>query len=280
MMILFPAQGNISSMRREARKIYDKYEKAKIVWNTLDIVLQEEFSKRMFIENNEDIPTSREVQLMTAAHSISILDIIEDYIEFKYVGGNSLGEFLALSACECLSRLDFFRILNFRGILMSEVDGAMITVIGCTNISSLESDIYISNYLADGCIVLSGTRDAIKKAKSYLNARKIIDLDVTGPFHSPLMKDAEEKFAHGIKDIKFSDAKVGLYTNTSCKAQYRGDLIKQDIINSISNKIYFQKVISQNNDFVLIGSESTSIVRNKKFISINTDEDIETLRRS
>jgi len=125
------------------------------------------------------------------------------------VAGHSLGELTALAVAKAISERDAIRLAALRGRLMSESgarrgDGAMLAALGGdddTVVRIAEShDVTIANDNAPGQLVLSGERTALRAAGSDLreNGVRVLELNVSGAFHSPFMADAVPDFADAL----------------------------------------------------------------------------------
>jgi [acyl-carrier-protein] S-malonyltransferase len=125
------------------------------------------------------------------------------------VAGHSLGELTALAVAQAISERDAIRLAALRGRLMSESgarrgDGTMLAALGGdddTVVRIAEAhDVTVANDNAPGQLVLSGGRTALRAAGSDLreNGVRVLELNVSGAFHSPFMADAVPDFADAL----------------------------------------------------------------------------------
>ena len=151
--------------------------------------------------------------------------------------GHSLGEYAALAACGVISAEEGLRLTARRGQLMQEAvsalgesGGGMAAVIG---ISGAEVEkavnawtaaglrgLYVANFNSPLQTVVSGTTEALAKAETLFKeagARRFIPLAVAGPFHSPLMAEAADKFAASLDRVSFADPAVPFFSNVTGK---------------------------------------------------------------
>jgi [acyl-carrier-protein] S-malonyltransferase len=148
----------------------------------------------------------------------------------SFVAGHSVGEYAALVAAGVLGTADAIRLVGRRGELMADatVDGGMTAVIGLDRsavadaiaASASPADLVIANDNAPGQVVISGTRAALLDAEPVLReagARRIIPLQVSGPFHSPWMADVTELLASSFDDVQWSDADPPVVSNVSAE---------------------------------------------------------------
>lgn len=271
-ILVFPGQGFFD--KEEAFKIYNKYPEANEIWQIVNEIID---IKRLF---NENINNSHDMQLAVSAYCLSIFNIIKDKIQYSSACGLSLGEHICLPACKVLDYSMLFKILSYKGKVMDLCSGKMISVIYGENINMLSiKDLYIANDLFENNIILSGTDKAIEEAKKQIKARKIIDINVSGPFHSPLMQKAKEKFEIFMQDINLSDAIYPLYSGISFQLEHKGNIIKQHMIDEMTSRISFHKIINNQKDshFIVIGGGKAmqSIMRGYNYTHIDNIEDIE-----
>lgn len=134
------------------------------------------------------------------------------------VAGHSLGEYTALAVAGVLSFEDACLLVKERSVLMQEVSGKMLAVLGVDfqklqQIANLanESDekCYVANHNSSTQIVLSGNAMAIERAKAIIDANggRSVILPVSGPFHTPYMQDACDKLASFVDEVFFQSAR-------------------------------------------------------------------------
>jgi [acyl-carrier-protein] S-malonyltransferase len=151
--------------------------------------------------------------------------------------GFSLGEYAALALAKVISVEDCFRLVAMRGKAMHETieriskeenAPGMAAVIGLPPEQVAElisqwkaeglSELYAANYNSSRQVVVSGTDAALKIAQTRFKeagAKRVLRLPVAGPFHSPLMSDAAEKFSPLLESTQFNDPAIPLYSNVS-----------------------------------------------------------------
>lgn len=147
-------------------------------------------------------------------------------LEPRLAAGHSLGELAALAYAGVFSRETGIELVCARGKIMAEaaeaIPGTMAAVIGMERdlVASLLEEIdgvWMANDNSPGQAVVSGTHAGVERAMQALTeagARRVVPLDVAGPFHSPLMQPARDAFAEVLAEVTFSDARVPLLQNT------------------------------------------------------------------
>ena len=146
------------------------------------------------------------------------------------VAGHSLGEYSALCAAGSLSIEDAVRLVRTRGQLMAAANaGGMAAVIGlddariddiCASVSQKDNAVVVANYNSPGQTVISGHVAAIEQAAILLKeagAKRVLPLNVSAAFHSPLMRDAAQQLAHVVAQTTINMPKVTVIGNIHAK---------------------------------------------------------------
>jgi [acyl-carrier-protein] S-malonyltransferase len=173
---------------------------------------------------------------MTLASLCSSTVLRERGITPDACAGFSLGEYAALCEAGVLKVADVFPIVRIRGELMEKAargldskDGApgMAAVLGLPaerTVSTLEAlssaGVYPSNYNSPVQVVVSGTAQGLALAEKELKAagaKRLVRLQVSGPFHSPLMAEARAAFDAALASFAFADPVVAVYSNVTGK---------------------------------------------------------------
>jgi [acyl-carrier-protein] S-malonyltransferase len=146
------------------------------------------------------------------------------------LAGHSLGEYSALAAAGCLSIEDAISLVRTRGLLMAAANaGGMAAVIGlddarideiCAIASTTHHAVVVANYNSPGQTVISGHTEALEIASILLKeagAKRVLPLNVSAAFHSPLMRDAARELAHVVAQTTINMPKVPVIGNISAK---------------------------------------------------------------
>lgn len=177
-----------------------------------------------------------------------IRDILENIDEEILVAGHSLGEFTAIYAGGSYSFNYGLKLVVKRAELMNDAadktKGKMSAILGLNkgiifetiNNNFLPEEVVCANINSDQQIIISGKYDAVEKAKKLLmekGAKKIVDLPVSGAFHSQLMKNAAEIFIEFIDANMISDSKYKIISNISTNFISA----KEEIMYELSNQM-------------------------------------------
>ncbi len=262
--------------------------------------------KRICFEENEEINITEYTQAAMVTVSAAILAAMKEQ-KFPWAditAGLSLGEYNALLASDVLSFDDCCRTVRKRGIYMQEAVpqgiGGMSAVIGLDakvieeTLQEINQGIVeIANYNCPGQIVISGEIDAVKKAGELLKeagAKRVLPLNVSGPFHSSMLKPASEKLYQELKTVEIRPIAVPYIANVTGDVVENLDDIRELLKKQISSSVRWQqsmeRMISMGVDtFIEIGPGKTlsnfikKIDRSKKVLSIATVEDFEKVKK-
>lgn len=180
------------------------------------------------------------------------------------VAGHSLGEYAALYAAGVIDIQDALRLVTMRGKLMHEIaktlDGGMLAVKGLgsdvieTLVETLatSSDILmVANYNSPTQTVLSGTHSALQAAKSIVTERggSAIELNVSGPWHSPMLEPAAQRFASIVQETRFQDAEVPLAMNASGTIETKGQVIREIMERQLCSPVRWVQILKKFSTF-------------------------------
>jgi [acyl-carrier-protein] S-malonyltransferase len=230
---LFPGQG--AQYPGMARDLWETSAKVKELFQSASDALGMDMKKLLFDSSEDDLKATDKTQVaMTLACLCSSTVLREEGISPDACAGFSLGEYAALCEAGVLSIGEVFPIVRIRGDLMEKTargldskDGApgMAAVLGLPaekTVSTLESlsskGVYPSNYNSPVQVVVSGTAQGLALAEKELKAagaRRLVRLQVSGPFHSPLMADARAAFDAALASFHFADPAVPVYSNVT-----------------------------------------------------------------
>ena len=190
--------------------------------------------------------------------------LLEKGLKPKALAGHSLGEYSALAIGGAFDFDTGLRLVKNRSESMARAGkkekGTMAAIIGMDDdsVDSLCSSydgigtVVPANYNSPGQVVISGSPDAIKWAMNYSKdngARMAVELNVSGAFHSPLMRSAREELAEMINSLEISDSKYPLYTNVDAKPVIGSNDIKDSLIRQLENPVHWAKsILSMKND--------------------------------
>lgn len=307
-VFMFPGQG--SQYIGMGKEFYDNYPVAKEVFDKASEITGLDVASLCFEENDKiNITEYTQVCMLTVEAALFAV-LKEKGIKYDLTAGLSLGEYGALIASGAMSMEDAFAVVRKRGIYMQNAvpeGGAMSAVIGldasviedaCTEVmnnkdmydkgdSSLPFTVSVANYNNPKQSVITGRIDAVKAAGDICatkGALKVVELNVSGPFHSSLLEGAGEKLGEALKDVNLNDVAVPYIANVN--AQYVTDkndikeLLKKQVSSSVRWQQSLELMIKDGVDeFIEIGPGHTltgfvkKIDRSLKTVNIDTLED-------
>ncbi len=246
-MVSYVFPGQASQEVGMGLELYQGYPLAREIINEADDVLGFSLSNLCFNGPEDELTKTVNVQPAILANSIACLKVAQqDDIGLcapSFMAGHSLGEYTALVAAEALEFSDALKLVRERGRLMYEVGqrrpGGMIAIIGSklklVEEICLSSGCKISNENCPGQIVISGSLDALSKARILAKEkgiRHIIPLKVSGAFHSTLMEPILAEFKQLISDFTFYPPNCPIISNVTAQpivevAAIRDELVKQ-----------------------------------------------------
>ncbi|ACL69784.1 ACP S-malonyltransferase [Halothermothrix orenii] len=166
------------------------------------------------------------------------------------VAGHSLGEYSALAAAGVFTFEDGLKLVHRRGNLMDEAlpegQGTMAAIIGLEKkqvlsiCQQVDGVCEVANYNSPSQLVITGETPAVQEAMKLAEqegAKKVVGLDVSGPFHSSLMKPARDKLSNYINEINFNDPQVPVVANVTGDYVKDSAGIKKLLINQLTGSV-------------------------------------------
>ena len=269
---LFPGQG--AQKTGMGKDFYDNYQSARQVfddasqWLNLDM-------KELIFEKNEKLDATQYTQAALVVTCLAMEKVLADQgVCPDVTAGLSLGEYCAIQVAGGISLKNAVTTVRKRGILMEEAypsgKGSMAAVIGLSadevkDILKDENNVSIANYNCPGQIVITGIKTAVEKASVRLKeagARRVLPLNVSGPFHSPMMEEAGIKLKKVLDEVEMDRLEIPYVTNVTAKYVTDECQIKDLLSRQISSSVLWQQsienMISKGVDtFVEIGPGKT-----------------------
>ncbi|QEN03766.1 ACP S-malonyltransferase [Thiospirochaeta perfilievii] len=221
----------------------DFYENSDAVKELFDIAQKEtgiDVKELLFNGSPEDLKQTDNTQVaITLVNLASTIMLKEKGIDPSGVAGFSLGEYAALATAGVVSVKDVFKLVKKRGDVMQSVCEGLKESKGETGMSAVLritpeviedviktsgiDGVYMANYNSPSQTVISGLKESLLAIEPLLKeagARRVVHLQVSGPFHSPLLEEAKNQFEDFLSTITFNDPQMPIYSNVT------GDIIK------------------------------------------------------
>jgi [acyl-carrier-protein] S-malonyltransferase len=253
---VFPGQG--AQFVGMGKDLYDKYPKAKELFEKANSILGFRITDLMFSGTDEDLKQTKVTQPAIFLHSTILASVLNGNFKPEMVAGHSLGEFSALVANKTLSLEDGLILVSKRAIAMQKAcektPSTMAAIIGAEDkvveevCASIIEVVVPANYNSPGQIVISGSNEGIDKAIEELKnkgVRRAIKLSVGGAFHSPLMEPARLELEEAIRSTIFSKPVCPVYQNVNAKPSSDPETIKANLVAQLTSPVrWTQSVIN------------------------------------
>ncbi|CYU47610.1 ACP S-malonyltransferase [Streptococcus suis] len=252
---LFAGQG--SQTVGMARDLYENYPIVRETFDQASQILG--YDIRDLIDNQEDkLHQTRYTQPAILTTSVAIFRLLEEEgVQPDMVAGLSLGEYSALVASGALAFEDAIALIAKRGEYMETAapagTGKMVAVLNtdvnlieeiCSTVTS--GIVSPANYNTPAQIVIGGEVAAVDEAVEALKAagvKRMIPLNVSGPFHTALLRPASEQLAQALERVEFADFQVELVGNTEAKVMKKED-IKSLLTRQVMEPVRFYESIA------------------------------------
>lgn len=295
---VFPGQG--AQAVGMGRDIYESDAAAKSIFDRADDALGYSLSTLIFEGPDAELKITYHTQPALLTTSIAYLELFKAKgLHPDFVAGHSLGEYSALVAAGVLSFEDAVRTVRARGEFMEQAvpsgQGAMAAVLGgdrqalqqlCEAVSADAGVVELANLNCPGQIVISGSKEGVQgivDRGKEIGAKRVIPLEVSGPFHSSLMKPASERLSDVLSDVTMQTASVPVVANVTARPVQEPDSIRELLVEQVHSSVLWEDsvawLIEQGVDtFVEIGSGTVlaglikKIDKSVNIYSINSKE--------
>jgi [acyl-carrier-protein] S-malonyltransferase len=237
------------------------FPEAAAIFERADDLLGFSLTGLMWDGDPDELTQTRNAQPAILVHSVAAHAVMENRLENVVLGaGHSLGEFSAHVAAGTLAFEDALRAVRLRGELMfasgGERPGTMAAVLGledeavraiCEECSEAESVVVPANFNSAGQVVVSGDTAAIDRAMHALKeagARRVLQLNVSGAFHSPLMKTAEDGLRSGLESTEFSGSDFAVVSNVTARPTSSGEEARDLLVSQLTSPVRWTESIA------------------------------------
>lgn len=261
---ILPGQG--SQIVGMGKAIYDSFIEAKEVFQEVDDALGQKLSEIIFNGDQETLTLTENAQPALMATSIAILRVLQKQSGKKieeladFVAGHSLGEYTALCAAGTFSLGQTAQLLKLRGKSMQEAVpqgvGGMAAIIGlsfedveklCAQASEASGEpCELANDNSDGQVVISGSLKAIEKGEEiakFMKAKRYLKLPVSAPFHSSMIKKAQDVMFEALEKEQANAPAVPLIANVTAKETSDPSEIKELLVKQVTGRVRWRESV-------------------------------------
>ncbi|MDE4086351.1 ACP S-malonyltransferase [Planococcus maritimus] len=254
---IYPGQGSQTVGMGES---FLEDDKSRQFYESADQVLGMGLSKLMLEGPQEELTLTYHAQpaLLTVSSMITER-LIRAGIRPDYTAGHSLGEYSALVASNVLEFPKAVEVVHKRGLFMNEAvpagEGAMAAILGmdADKLEEVTDDatdsagvVQLANLNCPGQIVISGTKAGVEKACELAKergAKRAIPLDVSGPFHSELMRSASQDLAKVLSDSFLLNAKIPVVTNFRAEPETNATQLQDMLIHQLYSPVLWEQSV-------------------------------------
>ncbi len=265
---IFPGQG--SQKVGMGRDLFEETEIGRSYFSIANDILECNLTSIVFDGPDEKLKETRYTQpaLFTVSTILGKLLMERDLIP-DFVSGHSLGEFSALTIANSFDFETGLKLVKCRANAMHESGisepGTMAAIIGlskekvqsiCDDISQKHGVVSPANYNAPGQIVISGMVKSVSIAMEVAKisgAKLVIELNVSGAFHSIIMKTAREKLVDTLNSIEIKNADFPIFHNFSAKPTQNKAEIKMQLLKQLENPVLWSESIE---NMISLGADS------------------------
>ncbi len=246
---IFPGQGSQSPGM--GKELYGEFNLVKEFYDRADKILDVDLKSISFSGPEFDLNLTENTQPAIFLLSSAVNNLLtEAGIRPDLVAGHSLGEYSALTAAGAISFADNLKLVRARGKAMEEALpaglGTMAAIIGlqrdeleniCAGVNGVCE---LANINTPRQLVISGEKEAVKEAMEICQqkgALKVIELPVSGPFHSSLMEPAANRLKSELDKAVIKDSDIPIVANVTAEATSSANKIKENLLSQLNSSV-------------------------------------------
>jgi [acyl-carrier-protein] S-malonyltransferase len=257
---IFPGQG--SQAVGMGADLAEAFAGARAVFEEVDEALKQSLSKLMREGPEDQLTLTENAQPALMAVSLAVIRTLQ--VEFgvgvdkaAFVAGHSLGEYSALAAADAIGLADTARLLKLRGQAMQRAvpvgEGAMASLIGPkTDVALAEKAAeagsalgvcVVANDNNQGNVVISGAKAAVDRAVEEAKAlgARAIPLNVSAPFHCPLMQPAADEMAEALAAATIMAPRAPVVANVTARPTLDPDMLRRLLVEQVTARVRWRE---------------------------------------
>lgn len=297
-VFLFPGQG--AQAVGMMKDFYDSFMESRLVFEEAEDILKTKLTDVIFNGPKDELTQTVNCQKAIFVASFAVLKAFEaraPHVVPVATAGLSLGEYTALAASSRASFKDLLPIVHMRASLMQKacekVKSSMNVVLGQEAnwvdevLKKTALPVWVANLNCPGQVVIAGDIASLEKAAVALKengAKRVLPLDVSGAFHTPLMQDARVGLAPSLEELKLNESNIGLIMNACGSKVGDSSDIRKLLIDQVTSPVYWAKgiesIAADVDLFIEMGPGNTLAGMNKRIgvlaptYSIQTTSDL------
>ena len=266
--LIFPGQG---SQYVGMGKDLLEFPESQVIFEKANKSLDSNITNLMFTGPAEELKLTENTQPAIVTHSIALFERLKPIltargIHIEQVLGHSVGEFSALVAAGVISIEDAVKAVKNRGKFMQEATptgvGKMYAILrvpgdvvskACLEASTNESNVMAANFNEPNQTVISGHSEACSRAINWIETNfegrsRAIELNVSAPFHSTLMKSAEVKLSSFLSSIELKENDIPYIANVDAKkyeSGTSGEIVFNNLVSQVCGSVLWNQSISK-----------------------------------
>lgn len=268
MALVFPGQGSQSPGM--GNWLYNEFDIAKKTFDEASEALSLDLKKLCFNGTDAELQLTANTQPALLTVSTATARVLKQKfnLSFDFTAGHSIGEYASLVESQVIPFSLAMKAVRLRGESMQAAcplgSGSMMALMGPTpeqvekicawsnENSKAKGLIQPANFNSPGQIVISGDAENLKFLKDNFDAEKVLNittrvkmipLNVSAPFHSEMMKPAEEKMAQFFENVKFQNATIPVVQNLTALAVTEGSILKSNLIKQVSGSVKWMQSV-------------------------------------
>ncbi len=250
---LFPGQG--TQFPGMGKELFEKSSLAKEYFRRANDILGYSITEMMFEGTVADLKQTKYSQPAIFLHSFILTQTLGNAFNPDMVAGHSLGEISALAAVGSLDFESALRLISRRAALMQRVceveNTGMAVVVGLYDVivkdicDQIDGIVVPANYNSLHQVVISGEKHALQQAIEKLSpgALRVVNLPVSGAFHSPFMEPIVAEFTLAVKETTFKKPICPVYQNIKGRPVEDVELIKKNLIDQLTHPVMWRHTI-------------------------------------
>ena len=250
---LFPGQG--TQFPGMGKELFEKSSLAKEYFRRANDILGYSITEMMFEGTVADLKQTKYSQPAIFLHSFILTQTLGNAFNPDMVAGHSLGEISALAAVGSLDFESALRLISRRAALMQRVceveNTGMAVVVGLYDVivkdicDQIDGIVVPANYNSLHQVVISGEKHALQQAIEKLSpgALRVVNLPVSGAFHSPFMEPIVAEFTLAIEETTFKKPICPVYQNIKGRPVEAVELIKKNLIDQLTHPVMWRHTI-------------------------------------